>query len=682
MRKFGLVILLIACAVAILVGLVYMPGAKQIFRPAGTLEQLADEDYTTAKKLLDEGNPAKSLNIIRKHRQEIESNSQDGKRWMDLFIEASVETLDTPQLVILYEYRPEAFENHEKAVLMVGDAFILTGKGLEFEELRNQWRGKETMDYSWLVLDADKLVLDGNRLEAINLLKSKEFQGHKDTGRLVRLALMYLSEDPKKSWDYFTEAMNKDPNNINLRLYRARLLEGIGKDDLALSEYLSAVRDNPDNEQLRNELADFFIRNGKYRQALGVLVETIKKGTTLDDIWLKAWFWNKVAIPAELDWKEQDIPPGQLHPLIEYLINLKPWQYWSDKEFDAVPNGKQYLNRQQATYWLRLISALKEGDRQTARNLLAYNPFAEQTWNPELELLLKLLLTYQEFGTFNVDGHGLAITPKERTAFERPLNDTAHPFLAQIRQLVKDEKSQGTAFSVPEEMDKFLKSDLAIPSAFLATGWLETAISLMKTKAIPADFPNWVAYGFTQAIRFNRSPLDALDFAKSQKSTPELSLLIGELYIAENSPDAAIEQLQQLDHLNNEIGQRAAWLVSLIYLERKEYDKAKEEINNNWMLRDSVQGKETLARIALLEGNSTLANQLYESIVDQSSEAKSYLARKAYAEKNWARARQLTIELLKEYPNNTLLRENLIRIDQEQKGGVPENREKMGDFQR
>ena len=70
--------------------------------------------------------------------------------------------------------------------------------------------------------------------------------------------------------------------------------------------------------------------------------------------------------------------------------------------------------------------------------------------------------------------------------------------------------------------------------------------------------------------------------------------------------------------------------------------------------------------MALLENDQLLADKLYSDIEKESTEAKSYLARKAFTEKNWKRAQELTESLLKLYPNNELLRDNYKKIMEEQ----------------
>jgi cytochrome c-type biogenesis protein CcmH/NrfG len=75
-----------------------------------------------------------------------------------------------------------------------------------------------------------------------------------------------------------------------------------------------------------------------------------------------------------------------------------------------------------------------------------------------------------------------------------------------------------------------------------------------------------------------------------------------------------------------------------------------------------VTGRELRARLALLSGREQEAKRLYGAIANESTEAKSYLARLAYQNEDWIRAKELTEDLLREHPSSLPLRANLNRI--------------------
>jgi predicted Zn-dependent protease len=150
------------------------------------------------------------------------------------------------------------------------------------------------------------------------------------------------------------------------------------------------------------------------------------------------------------------------------------------------------------------------------------------------------------------------------------------------------------------DMEALLRSDEAYSAIFLSFGWNEPAIALHKLQYIPDNFPDFVALDLTKALRSYQGERAALEFASKQKTTVNLA-----------------EQIQEMN-----------------------------------------------ARVALQEGNQKLAEKIYETIADNSFEAKSYLARKAFRERDFSKAQLLTEEMLKKYPDNQLLLENLKKIQQ------------------
>lgn len=609
------------------------------------------QDLEKAKQLLAASQPEKALTLIKTYKDQISDKTENGKQWMDLLIQASTETRNTPQLIILYEKFPKAFENRESAALIIANGFLGAQKGEAYQTLRNSWQGRESKPDAWFLLDADQLLVNGQSQEALEKLKSTTFQGKMESNRLVRLALLTIASQPRQAWEYLTEAAKKDPTNPDIYTYRGRLLEAIGKKNLAQLEYISAIQANPSDFRLQDQLAEFYLRSKQYPLALETWANTLKPNS-LDFLWVKTIFWNKVITPLKVKWLQTPIPDTKLKPYIDYLIALPQGSFWNKTEFDKLTDAPGFLKTQQSAYWLRLLNALKDKDENEAWNLLQYNPFQEISWNPLLEQALKRILIYRKTGNLSIDNY------PSTSDFIPP---DSPPLFIELETLAKNGQKPS------EELHDLLTSNEAFAAAFLAAGWMEGGIQLHQLSVVPANFPDWVAYDYTQALKNNEGPLNALKFATIQKPTPSMSLLIGELYIAIHSPEAALEQLQKLVKDPTDIGFRAAWLVSLIYIEQGKLKEAKDVIRSQPRLVQSVLGKETLARIALLEGDTDEADKMYIELEKESAEAKSYLARKAFTEQNWAKARELTEDLLKANPNNAVLRENLKKIIEEEK---------------
>jgi hypothetical protein len=188
---------------------------------------------------------------------------------------------------------------------------------------------------------------------------------------------------------------------------------------------------------------------------------------------------------------------------------------------------------------------------------------------------------------------------------------------------------------------------------------------------VPDNYPDWFAYGLTQALRYNRGNKAALEYALKQKLTPSLDMLIAEIFLADNQRNKAIPRLQDLSRSDSDIGFRAAWLMSLAYLTKGDIKEASRIVNEKKSLSSSVTGKEILARIAINQGNTREADRLYGLLANESLEAKTYLARRAFVMKDWGAARKYTEDLLTYFPDMMELRENLDRIAREEKNVRP-----------
>lgn len=672
MRRLTILIIVILCGLAAL-GYFYVPKIKNALAAKGPGKEEEQVDIAKVQVLLSQSKPQEALEIIKKYEGVLNFQTERGKQWLDLLITASEEAPSPQELYILHEYFPEAFNNHEKGAQIVANMLLMQNKGPEYIKLREKWKGNEKEEDVWFVLDADKMLIDGNRKEAESFLNSKTFPGKKDSNRLIRLAFLTVNENPKQAWDYLTEAQTKDPTNPDIRLYRARLLEALGEKQYSFAEYIAAAQVAKENPVYQDQLAEFLIRNHSYVEAIDIWTYNLGPKTP-DIIWLKAWFWNKVGIKSPVEWKVENIPDSPLKPLLTYLFNLKPDQYWDQAAFDKIPNNTVYIKEQPVTFWLRLIQSLKEGDEKNAEELLKLNLFAEASVLPSLELALQRVLNYRINGTLlledikEVEISKTYSTQLESTQGNQPQVEWKSPFFEELESLAAQQRKDPN-FQLPQDVKALLESKEAFSVVFLAATWIETSLFLHQLAIIPPNFPNWVVIGLTQALQIARGNSEALKFATMQKPTPELILLVAQLLMAEKNLDAAIEQLKPLAKEDNDIGKSASLLMSLIYLEKQDFPKAREMINSQPALKSEIVGQETLAKIALFENNEELADRIYTNLGETSAEARSYLARKAALKKDWKNARRLTEQLIMEYPSNLMLRENLKYIDEEEKKG-------------
>lgn len=651
MRKW-VVTAIILVLLAIVAGTVFRYQLKEMIT-GGEAKALEN-----AQRLIDEGRPVSALNWLRPFAREMRETGAKAERWRQLYLTAALNAKDGAALVEIYEGYPKALQGNEEAQLLVADRLIKTNRPSDYARLREQWKGVETKPEVWFDLDADQMLLQGDRSGAIVHLNSHSFTGKADTGRLVRLALLTVKDQPRQAWEYLAQAHQKDPQNPEILSYRARLLEVVGQTGLALNEYLSAAEAAPEQAFYQDQLAEFYRRHDRYDLAVDAWKTQLEKGES-DVIWLKAWFWTRVIVPRDIAFDAQKLPKGSLEPFLKYLVALPKGKFWDAEAFAKLPNNQTYLQTQQVTFWLRLLDALQRHNEDLAWELLQYNFFSPQSWNPGLENLLRKVLTYRKIGTFNID----VVNADANAALVKPANGdkkVEHPMVTEVNALsVKG----ADVLKISPELRELLTSPLAVPASFLVSGWLGAALDLTpKPIVIPEGMPEWLAFNYAQAIKAVQGNEPALEFIRHHKESPSLTLMLAELLIANKELDAGAEKLRQLSAVDSDVGVRAAWLLSLLYTERKQFDQARAVIAGQPRLAQDTLGLETLARISLIEGKTQEADQKYQQIQDKSWEAKSYLARKAFKDKDYAKAKTLTLELLQQFPSNVVLRQNYQRI--------------------
>lgn len=621
------------------------------------------EDQNKVQALLEGFHPNDAAKILAFYSDELTEETDTGKKWIALSILTAIELRDKQELSSLYSRFPEWFDDDEPASLLVAEHFLQSHQLDEFSILRNRWGGRSTLfPEKWIILDSNRLEMDGRRNEAIALLSSQVFQGEKDTNRLVRLAMLSIPESPSNAWDYLSEALKKDPNNPDLRMYRGKLLESENRPALALSEFAAAVRTAPKNPFIRDQLVEFYVKQQKYPEALHVLVEGLKY-PAIDSTWLKIVFLEKVAGTAKADWDKYEIPMGNTKPFISYVMGLPEDKFWDPKAFQKLPNYQHYLTTQPVSVWLRFFDLLQRGRENDAAELLVLNPFQTSYLNPDLETGFRRILNYRLNGSLILGDASYESINSIKTD-GTTINFDTLSFVDQLTLLAKQE-AMDPNFMLPTPIKNLLDGPLAFVSLLLSQSWNQAAILLNPLSAFPDNIPNWVVVKMTKAVQGNYGPGNALQFAAQQPQSTELQLLVAELLIQKKNASEAIATLNELKGLPGDIGSRATWLLSLIYIDQKRFDLAKEAITSNAKLINEVQGQEGLARIALLEGETWTAERIYDTIQGDSAEARSYLARQAFTDRDWAKARALTIALIQEFPNNQVLRDNLTKINNE-----------------
>lgn len=600
-------------------------------------------DFRKAEAAMARGEYEEVLVLSEPYLTAIEQQTPVGQQWLSLLIQASTESKNLTQLTMLFEHSPNGFSSNEKASLIVANGYLVSGNSHNFEVIRALWRGRETKTNDWSLLDVDKKLIDGKRAEAIAILRSSRFEGKDDARRSIRLATILVMEDPKKAWESLLEAEKSDPTNSDIYLYKGRLLSGLGKHDLAIQQYLIALKYNSQNPFLWELLGDQYISIGDIDKGLDAYQNGIKQNGQ-QSLWLKTLFWTKAALPKEIKWTAAPIPPGKLEPLIQYYLKLGPKEFWDSTSFNTISNGSTYLKTQQSAYLLYLLKLLEEGDESQIATLLSHDPFVNDSWNPKLMQALRELNDY-------------------RIRQKQPLDQSYDAYQVSSSFL---ETLNTPTDNWPQWAHDLASSPDAYAVVLIQAGWSKSGLELLSDKALPPSRPDRTVLDIMSAYQtIDGSSKRALSYALSQERTPTLSMEIARIYLEQQQTQKAVQVLNQTSHDSNE-GFSAKEMLLELYLAQGEWKQAALLIHDVPPLAETVQGKEVLAKQALEIGDLSTASKIYNNIVEQSAEAKSFLARKAYNEKDYNTAKKLTEQLIHLHPDSTVLRENLQKIIQEQ----------------
>ncbi len=481
---------------------------------------------------------------------------------------------------------------------------------------------------------------------------------------MVRLALLSIPGNTNAAWDYLSAANAKDPKNPDIHTYRAGLLESAGKTPLALAEYTTAVQTEPNNVFLKDQLAEFYLRNSDYYQAMTIWLESYKE-TSYEPLLVKALFWNHVITPIQYDWRSLSVPKGNLQLFINYLMDLPQSTFWDENLFNRIQGGQRFLLSQQYSVWLRLLQDLREGKEKEADYLFQFNPLKTSAWGKNLAQAFQRILLFRKYGTLNLEALNNPLEHEPLKVKDHNIARNAEQNFFTELELLASQSSENGKTPVPADIRALLNSPEAFSAALLAAGWFEAALQLNRSEVLANDLPDWVAVKMTLALRANRNDETALAYAVIQKPSNELSQSISDLLALNLNTGSVIEKLQKYALYRSDVGVRASKMISLLYIENKNYALAEKAVDSQPLLANDTSGKEIKARLALLKGNEELAVTLYASILGVSPEAKSFLAQRAYLAKDWNRAKELTEQLIKLYPENALLEENLKKINSE-----------------
>jgi tetratricopeptide (TPR) repeat protein len=482
------------------------------------------------------------------------------------------------------------------------------------------------------------------------LLESHELPPEQDSKRLSRLALLNASTNAEKSWDQLTEAYSKNPRDSDVRSFRGQIFESVKRYAEARVEYVAAHVADPTNPIFADQLAEFYIRRKNYPLAVATWCERLESPSS-QFIWMKTMFWCRVTSPKKIKWLELTAPRGDYSELLEFVRDLPTGTFWNDDEAQRLIGVQQFLNQRQEVYWLQLLQLLKDGKEEKAQMFMEQSPFRSRSWHPELESRLVQTL---EFRLRN------QIKPRLHVVTKR-INTTRHSAFLQLENL--DDPAD-----IPPKLKKLLDSGEAFSAILLAGGWLEAALQLRQRQSLPDGLPDWYVYGIGQAMRMNRSPVEALAFLQRQTAytSPLIRLQVAELRYF-TGDQSAIESLEELAKLDDDVGFRAAFILCGHDFAAGKTQQVRQRIGGHPKLRKHVVALEMAAATFLMEDRNEDAERIYKELGERSTAALKYLMRKAFNEQDWQTAEEINNKLLKLIPDSMQLRQNVLRIEEAKK---------------
>jgi hypothetical protein len=619
--------------------LVLLTGYYLLSTPSA--EQYEEEfDFARAQELLEQGYVDEAIPLIMSYQDKIEEQAETAFQWLDLLVAAHAKKGEVAPLLSLYQYSPDTFLHQEEAALLVANHQLTEGQLPEFQYLRDYWKGYERKEDCWFCLDADKLIKENRKQEAYRFLQSKSFYSEADAARLIRLSRL---SEPKDAWSFLVQAQKKDPYSIEVRKEKALLLESMDNKEAALIEYRDLAALKPQDQSLKKMYLDQLLKNGDYKIAQDLLKDD------LDENMETLLFLSRVAYPSALLDNLKAVKNTLDSTFATYQLTLPQGQFWDNDLFNKVVGNKQFLKSSKEATWMRTLSALKRGSDKEAWILLHTPPLERDQTTKDLQDALKHLLVYRGVGELEID--------EEIEETDDPLN-----LFSYLKTLAKRAQPGQMAMETSDEIDTFLHSFEGISAVLLKAGWNEAALAIY-----PFNYPNnthfeWMTTLLVNALNDNRGPRAALEFAATLYPKEGLNEPLFEIITASKLSEKRNDDVQNLARQNSEIGFQVAKMVAEILLENGKLQGAKRTIALQNRLNQSTLGQELLARIALSEGDTLTADRIYYTLRNDSLEAKSYIAKKAYKDRDWQTAKVLTEELLAQFPENETLKQNHARI--------------------
>jgi hypothetical protein len=201
----------------------------------------------------------------------------------------------------------------------------------------------------------------------------------------------------------------------------------------------------------------------------------------------------------------------------------------------------------------------------------------------------------------------------------------------------------------------------AIALTFAVGGWREAALRLHPWDSMEG-LPEDMTYTVAMCHRLNRGPAAAADLLRNA-SSPLLNGLAAECLIASGKIPDGLKRLAATATDNSDAGRRAAWLLCLASLEKRDFPTAAATLASSPGFAESLPGKEIAAKLALATGKTAEANTLYkEAATAGSPEGATWVLREAVKSGNHDAAKEASMDLRELLPDVMQSRANQLHL--------------------
>jgi len=367
---------------------------------------------------------------------------------------------DGASMVAVLDADSNAVYAREQASLLAGRALLTLDDPDRYEIARDHWREDNGFERRWQELDVDALLIRGENEGVESALLSQTFATKEDAGLLARLGLAALSNDPERAATFVNKAVALNPQNAEVHLATAQVLEHAADWGGAEQSLATALELSPRDPAIRLAAGGYFRRRGAYDKALGVWAAGLARPSN-PDIWLQTLFWQKVARPNSIPLSGIARPDGGLRPLVDFMESLSDDEFWNPTRFDEIGSARPDLAARQEVFWLSLLEALRNRNEEAALYLLNVKRFGTKSWCPELETALMLIASYRTAGFLDPSAAGNNANPQQ-------------PFFIQLDQAARGE------IAMSDKLRQAIEGDQAFSLAFRTAGWNAAASALEK----------------------------------------------------------------------------------------------------------------------------------------------------------------------------------------------------------